>query len=106
LEHDTDLDTGDMNIEYYVKPFVSLCENPCRVGGIQFISTTAPCTPWSSLERGHLGEKGYPSSVLMSPSGRPKARALSRRRIILPLRVLGRLSTKVTVSGLAMGPIS
>ena len=48
----------------------------------------------------------YSSRVLMSPSGWPRARALSTRRMILPERVLGRLSTIVTSSGRAIGPIS
>jgi len=48
----------------------------------------------------------YSSRVLVSPSAKPSARALSKRRIIFPLRVLGRLSTKEMVCGRAMGPIS
>jgi len=48
----------------------------------------------------------YSSKVLTSPSGRPNALAFSKRLMILPLRVFGRLSTKVIVSGLAIGPIS
>src|SRR4029078_11555325 len=41
----------------------------------------------------------YSSRVEISPSGKPWARALSTLRIILPERVLGSLSTKLTVSG-------
>ena len=39
-------------------------------------------------------DKFYSSSVLVSPSGRPWARALRTRRMILPLRVLGSLDMK------------
>ncbi len=46
------------------------------------------------------------SNVEVSPSGRPRARARRRRRMILPLRVLGRLSTNSILAGLAIGPIS
>ena len=45
-----------------------------------------------NIECSGLG--GQSSRVEVSPSGRPSSRALSRRRIILPLRVLGRLSMK------------
>ena len=44
------------------------------------------------------------SSVEMSPSGRPSSRALSSRRMILPLRVLGRFSRKTISLGAIAGP--
>lgn len=47
----------------------------------------------------------HSSSVEMSPSGMPKARARSTRRMIFPERVLGSLSTKWMVSGRAIGPM-
>ena len=47
-----------------------------------------------------------PSSVLVSPTGWPMACALSRRRMILPLRVLGRLGTNSILAGTAIGPTS
>jgi len=46
----------------------------------------------------------HSSSVLTSPSCMPSERAFSTRRMILPERVLGSLSTKFTASGLAIGP--
>ena len=46
----------------------------------------------------------YSSKVERSPSGSPWARAFSTRRMILPERVLGSLSTNWITSGLAMGP--
>ncbi len=48
----------------------------------------------------------YSSSVDKSPSGKPCALAFNTRRMILPDRVLGNLSTNFTSSGLAIGPIS
>jgi hypothetical protein len=68
------------------------------------------CSPAAKGGLGRIGVLSpdaralYSSSVLTSPSGRPWARALSTRRMILPDRVLGRESTKLTCSGLAMGP--
>jgi len=47
----------------------------------------------------------YSSSVLTSPSGNPCARAFNTRRMILPERVFGNLSTNFTSSGRAIGPM-
>ena len=47
----------------------------------------------------------YSSKVEISPSGNPCALAFNTRRMILPERVLGSLSTKRTSSGRAMGPM-
>src|SRR5450759_4941540 len=44
------------------------------------------------------------SSVEISPSGRPISRALSRRRMILPLRVLGRPGKKAISFGATAVP--
>ena len=44
------------------------------------------------------------SSVEISPSGRPSSRALSRRRMILPLRVFGRFWRKAMSLGATAGP--
>jgi len=44
--------------------------------------------------------------VLKSPTSWPKAFAFNTRRIIFPLLVLGKESTKVTSSGRAIGPTS
>src|SRR5690606_3713162 len=44
------------------------------------------------------------SSVDVSPSGSPSSRALSRRRMILPLRVLGRFGTKSISLGATAAP--
>src|SRR5205807_5236821 len=43
--------------------------------------------------------------VVVSPRSRPSATSRSSLRMILPLRVLGRSSVKMTVLGRAMGPI-
>ena len=45
------------------------------------------------------------ASVVVSPSARPSAMSLSSRRMILPLRVLGRSAEKRMSSGRAMAPI-
>jgi hypothetical protein len=46
------------------------------------------------------------ASVVTSPTSRPSATSLSRRRMILPERVLGSSETIMIVRGLAIGPIS
>ena len=48
----------------------------------------------------------YSSSVVISPGSTPSSRALSRRRMILPERVLGRLASKAISAGTAIGPSS
>ena len=50
-----------------------------------------------SADRRLVGHDGR-SSVDRSPSGRPSSRAFSRRRMILPLRVLGRSSAKLDLA--------
>src|SRR5450830_1966995 len=45
-----------------------------------------------------------PSSVEVSPSGRPSSRALSRRRMILPLRVRGKVGRKAISFGATAAP--
>ena len=51
-----------------------------------------------------LGHRSSLSSVERSPSGSPSSRALSRRRMILPLRVLGRFSRKSISLGATAAP--
>gem|GEM_PF-6431264 len=46
----------------------------------------------------------YSSSVEISPGSIPISFALRTRRTILPLRVLGRLSTNSISDGMAIGP--
>lgn len=73
--------------------------------GAQQKSGAAGCRP----ARGSRADKPistHSSSVERSPSGRPRARARSTRRMIFPDRVLGSLSTKWIASGRAMGPIN
>lgn len=67
-----------------------------QIGNIQGWANLQTCPP-----RCH-----YSSSVVISPSGNPWARAFNTRRMILPLRVFGKLDTTVIFSGLAIGPIS
>ena len=50
------------------------------------------------------GHRSSLSSVEMSPSGRPSSRALSRRRMILPLRVFGKFCRKAMSLGATAGP--
>src|SRR5690606_7801381 len=61
------------------------------------------------LQRAQLvGQLGHPpvSSVEVSPRGRPSSCALSRRRMILPLLVLGRSSRNASSRGATAGPSS
>src|SRR5215813_15198527 len=51
-----------------------------------------------------LKSKSYSSNVEISPTSLPSSWALSRRRMILPLRVLGSLSGKAMSLGMAMEP--
>ena len=50
------------------------------------------------------GHRSSLSSVEMSPSGRPSSRALSSRRMILPLRVFGRFWRNAMSFGAIAGP--
>src|SRR6516164_1226589 len=52
----------------------------------------------------NYGHRSSLSSVEMSPSGRPSSRALSSRRMILPLRVFGRFWRKAMSFGAIAGP--
>ena len=52
----------------------------------------------------HCGHRSSLSSVEISPSGRPSSRALSRRRMILPLRVFGRFWRNAMSFGATAGP--
>ena len=45
------------------------------------------------------------ASVVVSPRSRPSATSCSSRRMILPLRVLGRSGVKITVFGRAIAPM-
>src|SRR5262249_49211826 len=51
-----------------------------------------------------LKSKSYSSNVEISPTSLPSSWALSRRRMILPLRVLGSLSGKAMSAGTAIDP--
>src|ERR1039457_3028372 len=53
---------------------------------------------------GVLGHRSSLSSVEMSPSGRPSSRALSSRRMILPLRVFGKFCRNAMSFGATAGP--
>ena len=53
-----------------------------------------------------LPSKGQSANVERSPTSCPMALARSTRRMILPLRVLGSLSTTSICAGTAMGPNS
>src|SRR5512138_1351769 len=55
------------------------------------------------LANGNLAHAGL-SSVEVSPSGRPSSRALSRRRMILPLRVRGSVPEKAISLGATAAP--
>ena len=63
-----------------------------------------------AIERGrrrrhdHRSASVAPSSVEMSPSGRPSSRALSSRRMIFPLRVLGRFGSNAISLGATTAP--
>jgi hypothetical protein len=53
---------------------------------------------------GGRGDHAPASRVEVSPSGRPSSRALSSRRMILPLRVWGRLAAKAISFGATAAP--
>src|SRR3989338_7047913 len=53
---------------------------------------------------GFTGTHAKASSVDVSPSGSPSSRAFSRRRMILLLRVLGRLSAMAMMRGATAAP--
>ena len=64
-------------------------------------SSCGAAAAWSRISSTTPGS----ASVVVSPRSRPSATSRSRRRMILPLRVLGRSSVKMTVLGRAMAPI-
>src|SRR5690606_1936102 len=53
---------------------------------------------------GGRAHASLPSRVEVSPSGRPSSRALSRRRMILPLRVFGSVARIAISRGATAGP--